>query len=251
MLDRALCICWYNLPEQSREAYLSWFHESYIPKLLQQPGVLWAAHYASAKVPPHALLRFTNDNSIPVGTDHILLVGANSSHSFAKDVRMFADGVPRKPDADLPQEDRKMLSLRIGKRTNIMIEEARVDGPEANQRETGVALSPCIQLGSFNATSPEVEEELLAWYAGSRMPSMRKLSGCLGMRKLVSVAGWAKHAVLHEFVSLEARTKHGVLHKLEGRRERGDWENRLIPKLIHEPGSPNVAFRIWPPVKLD
>ncbi len=251
MLDRALWISWYNLPDDGRDAYLSWLHGTYIPKFLRQPGVLWAAHYASAKIPPHALLRFMDDNSVPGGTDYILLFGAGSSHSFAKDARVFADPVARKPDADLPEEDRKMLSLRIGERINIMVEEARVEGPEANQRAAGTVPSPCIQLGSFNASSREVEDELLAWYAHWRMPATSKLSGCVAMRKLVSVAGWAKHGVLHEFVSLEARTKHGVLHKLGARNEGEDWDNRLIPKLIHEPGSPNIARRIWPPVKLD
>lgn len=251
MLDRALWISWYDLPEHGRDAYLSWLHGSYIPRFLRQPGVLWAAHYASAKVASHALLRFTDDKSLPGGTDYMLLFGAESSHSFAKDARMFGDTASRGPVADLLDEDRKMLSLRIGERINIMVEEARVDGPEANQRAPGAAPSPCIQLGSFNASSREVEDELLAWYAHWRMPAMKTLSGCVAMRKLVSVTGWAKHGVLHEFVSLEARTRHGVLHKSEARSEGKDWDNRLIPKLIHEPGSPNIAYRLWPPVKTD
>jgi hypothetical protein len=27
------------------------------------------------------------------------------------------------------------------------------------------------------------------------------------------------------------------------------WTDRLVRKLLHAPGSPNVAGRIWPPIK--
>ena len=247
-MDRALKISWYNLQDDGRDAYLSWLHGAYIPKVLKQPGVLWAAHYASAKIPPLPRIRYTDDKSVPVGKDYILLIGAADSHPFAKDARVFADPVPRKADADLLQEDRKMLSLRVGERINIMVEEARVDGPEANQRAAGTAPSPCIQLGSFNAISCEAEDELLAWYGRWRMPALSKLPGCVGMRKLVSVSGWAKHGVLYEFTSLQVRNERlPTLPKLYPEMEA--WTNRFIPKLIHEPGSPNIARRIWPPVK--
>jgi len=56
VLDKAIWMSWYDLPEQGREGYLSWLHETYIPKITQQPGVRWAAHYASNKVPPAARL---------------------------------------------------------------------------------------------------------------------------------------------------------------------------------------------------
>ncbi|MBI4192052.1 MAG: hypothetical protein HY525_16115 [Betaproteobacteria bacterium] len=245
-MDRALWISWYNLPGDGRDAYLAWLHGSYLPRILKQPGVLWAAHYASAKIAPHPRIRFTDDKSVPGGTDYILLLGAGNSHPFAKDVRVFVELVPRQPDTDLSDDDRNMLAMRRGERVNIMVEEARVDGPEAAQRAAGTAPGPCIQLGSFNANS--FEAELLAWYARWRMPALSKLPGCIGMRKLVSVSGWAKHGVLYEFLSLEARGEHlPTLSKLYPEMEA--WTDRFIPKLIHEPGSPNVARRIWPPVK--
>jgi hypothetical protein len=86
--------------------------------------VLWAAHYASAKVPPLPRIRYTDDKSVPGGTDYILMFGAGNSHPFAKDVRVYAGSTPRKPDADLSEEDRKMLALRIGERINIMVDMA-------------------------------------------------------------------------------------------------------------------------------
>ena len=46
-MDRGLWITWYNLPDAGRDAYLSWLHELYIPRILRRPDFLWAAHYAS------------------------------------------------------------------------------------------------------------------------------------------------------------------------------------------------------------
>ncbi|HEV7801999.1 MAG TPA: hypothetical protein VGP15_13060, partial [Burkholderiales bacterium] len=104
---------------------------------------------------------------------------------------------------------------------------------------------PCIQLGSYNANSIELEEELLAWYADWRFPTMAKLPGCIGMRKMVSTVGWAKHAVLYEFLSIEARAA-GVAQVPKLYPEMEAWTNRFIPHLVHTAGSPNVARRIWP-----
>jgi hypothetical protein len=129
-----------------------------------------------------------------------------------------------------------------------MTEEARVDGPAAGLRKGDPTPAPCIQLGSFNAGSIEGEEELLAWYADWRMPALSKLPGCVGMRKMVSVTGWAKHGVMYEFASLDARNEGmpAVARLYPGMEA---WTNRFIPKLTHAPGSPNVARRIWPTVR--
>lgn len=241
-MDRALWITWYDLPADGRDGYLSWLHGTYIPKLLKKPGFLWAAHYAWEKAFRSASrLRYVDDSTVPAGNDYILLFGAEEAHAFA-------NPVPGKLHAELPKEDREMLSMRIGERVNIFIEEARTDGPEANRREGKMALSPCIQLGSFNAGSHQSEDEVLDWYAHGRMPAMERLPGCLGVRKLVSVSGWAKHGVLYEFLSLAARNEHFPEHE-RSNPEMKAWTDRLVPTLVHAPGSPNVACRIWPPVK--
>ena len=39
---------------------------------------------------------------------------------------------------------------------------------------------------------------------------MTEQPGCVAVRKLVSVSGWAKHAILHEFTSVEARNANFV-----------------------------------------
>ena len=46
-LDRALWISWYDLPDSGRDAYLSWLHGTYMPKLVKRPGFLYAAHFKS------------------------------------------------------------------------------------------------------------------------------------------------------------------------------------------------------------
>jgi len=45
--DRGLWVTWYDLPDNGRDVYLSWLHETYLPSLLKRPGYLWAAHYAT------------------------------------------------------------------------------------------------------------------------------------------------------------------------------------------------------------
>jgi hypothetical protein len=65
---------------------------------------------------------------------------------------------------------------------------------------------------------------------------------------MVSVSGWAKHAVLYEFASLEAREEN--MPKLRTiYQEEGEWSNRFVPKLVHAPSSPVAGTRLWPPVE--
>ena len=82
-----------------------------------------------------------------------------------------------------------MLGLRVGERRNIFAEEERAPGPDARRREGGVALAPCIQLGSFNSGTWQDEDELLSWYAHFRLPSLNKMPGCIAIRKLVVCLG--------------------------------------------------------------
>jgi len=241
-MDRAIWITWYDLPEQGRDDHLAWLYGAYVPRVMAKPGMRWAAHYASEKKTVHAHDypgRFATD--IPAGNDFILLVGAEQPHDFA-------NPVPAKFHAALPPEDRAMLAMRKGERSNLFIEQARADGPEAGTRRPGEALSPCIQLGSLNVRDYREEEDMLDWYANWRVPSMATLPGCVGIRKLVSVAGWAKHGALYEFVSVEARNRHFLGYE-NSNPEMKAWGDRLVPRLLHAPESANVARRLWSTVK--
>ena len=239
-MDRALWISWYDLPDTGREAYLSWAHGTYLPAMAKRPGVLYAAHFRSVTppgVPGGGRLSHTGDPKVPGGNAYIMIVGAEDAHAFGRPS-------PRKLHATLSQEDQKMLAVRKGERVNILTDEARVDGLDAKKREARAALSPCIQLGTFQAgTADGDEDECLEWYAQCRLPNMTRLTGCVGCRKIVSVSGWAKHGVLYEFVSLAERNKHFPGHE-KGRPQDEAFTDRLVRTLLHAPGSPNVAERI-------
>lgn len=241
-IDRGVWITWYNLPERERDAHLQWLHSKYIPAVLARPGVRWAAHYASESNVKlsGAKGRLSNikDSSVPSGDRFILLFGADDAHAFARPA-------PRKFHAQLTEEDRRMLAQREGERSNIMTEEARVHGPAATQPLDKIPLSPCIQIGSFNAGDSQDEDELAEWYAGWRLKCMEKLPGCVRVRKYASVAGWAKHAILYEFTSVAARNDNFVEHE-KPYPEQDAWSDRVVRQLVHAPGSPNLARRIWP-----
>lgn len=245
-LDRAYWISWYDLPEAGRGAYLAWAHEVYMPRVLERPGVLWGAHYASepesgftplgggGRIRPRK-----HPEGVPTGDRFIMIFGGTQPH-------VFVNPGPREFHAGLPEGDRTMLALRVEERVNIMIEEARIYGPEADGPDTPPA--PCIQLGSFNAGSQEDEEEMATWYARWRLPSLRTVPGVVRVRKLVSVAGWAKHACFYEFTSLEAREQHFV-HYESPNPEMVAWSTKVVRDTIHAPGSANVARRIGLVVK--
>lgn len=79
------------------------------------------------------------------------------------------------------------------------------------------------------------------------MPAMGRTPGCVRIRKLASVSGWAKHGVLYEFVSLEARNQHFIPHE-DQHPEMKAWSDRVTKTLTHAPGSSSLAYRIWPAV---
>lgn len=243
--DRGLWITWYDLPDAGREEHVRWVHETYIPTILKRPGILWAAHYEAVK--KEALKTMNRGivrkhgislEGVPQGDRYILMFAAEHAH-------VFGDPVPSELNASLPEADRKMLAMRVGERVNVMIEAARVDGPEIKNYKGGMGPAPCIQLGSFNCQWQE-EESVMAWYAQSRMKGMGTLPGTVRTRKLASVAGWAKHGILYEYVSLEARDKY-YLALEDGKPDMKAWSDRSTIKLGHATGAGGaMACRIWP-----
>jgi hypothetical protein len=142
-----------------------------------------------------------------------------------------------------------MLALRRGVRTAIFAEEARVTGPAVATRTQGSTPAPAIQMGSFRVATLEQELDLGCWYAQYRFPYMAQMPGSVSSRKLLSVAGWAKHSVLYEFTSLEARLQNFELPHESLGSEPQEWTGRVMRFTIHAPGSPTVGRRIWPPVE--
>ena len=243
-MDKAIWANWYNLSGKDKDGYLEWLHGKFMPKVLGNPGVLWAAHYQVDQKPIGHRITRTQDPAVGTGNDYILLFAGESTHAFARDALSFARGATDRWAAQLSGEDKTMLARRTAVRVSIMTEEARVQGPECGAREGLRQPVPCIQIGSFNGPTPEIEEELLAWYADWRMASMAKMPGCLGMRKLVGTVGWNKHGVIYEFLSLEAR-KVAVASVPALYPEMEAWTNQCVPKLVHAYASPHVAERIF------
>lgn len=243
-MDRGIWAEWYDLPESGGGEVLDWLHGSYLPELLRRPGFLWAAHFEVTGGGPRMSevqekLTYTSGEAVGSGTDYVLLFGAASPH-------VFCDPSLAEIEAAQGPEAGEMLGRRLGLRTCIFSEEARVDGPEVATRGPGLTPGPAIQMGSFNANSLEAEFDLAAWYAQYRLPAMAAMKGCVGARKLVSVAGWAKHSILYEFISLEAREENFMGHEAMALDEK-EWSGRVIRYLTHAPGSPSVGRRIWPP----
>lgn len=241
-MDRALWITWYDLQESARGAYLAWLRDTYVPQQLERPGFLWAAHYASEENIVYAgqkgRLKHINDGSVPNGTRFILLFGGEQSN-------VFFEPAPGEAHARLPPADRKMLSARTGERVNIMMEQARVQGTDAGTLDPAMALSPCIQLGTFNpGPAPGDEENLIGWFAQCRLPLMTRMPGAVRTRKLVSVCGWAKHGILYEFASVAARNEISLTYEEEHYPEQARWSDRIVRTVMHAPGSPSVAHRI-------
>jgi hypothetical protein len=53
---------------------------------------------------------------------------------------------------------------------------------------------------------------------------------------------------VYEFTSLQDRAKNFRAHEAKNK-ETAEWTEVVIAKLVHAPASPNVAERIYPPVK--
>ncbi len=242
-MDQSIWATWYDLADESRASFLNWAHETYCPFLRVQPGIAWVAHYrytgggAQMELVKATAIGHTKE-AIGIGSQYVLLVGATSAHTFFK---------PTIDELPLPAGSAAMLALRQGIRTAIFTEEARVNGPEPREFGPGSTPGPAIQMGSFRMRTPEEDFDLGRWYAQYRLPFMARMPGCIATRKLIGVAGWAKHSVLYEFVSLEARLRnfeepHEAL-ALDSTR----WESKVMAGTVHTPGSPFIGERIWPP----
>ena len=115
----------------------------------------------------------------------------------------------------LTDETRRMIGLRREVYSCIFAEETRANDPEVAMRGPGITPGPAIQMGNFNVASPDAEDDVGAWYAQYRLPFMAAMPGCIGARKLLATAGWGKHSILYEFVSLEAREQYFIPHEEE------------------------------------
>lgn len=245
MMDRAIFASWYDVPAEHAAEYLAWLHERHLPAMLGRTDYLWGAHYRAVdkKQRPgtpreNALVR-AGDPAVPAGGRYVLIIGA-------RDANVFGEPDWRKLDAALPEQDRRMLAMRQGEYINIMVEAARVEGPAAKDYAQGMQPAPCIQFGNFNSDWQN-EQDMLAWYAGWRMPAMRTCPGVIRVRRLCSIAGWAKHGVFYEFETLAQRNEFFLGHEDADPAVKA-WSDHMVSQLTHAPSSSTLALRIWPPL---
>ena len=231
-MDRGIWGIGYELRDELRSEYLDWFHHVHIPDKLARPGYLWAAHYELAHVG-----KSPSDGTVK---GYLALFGGATAHAF------FNPSPGQLSQRQSPAT-RRMMGMRVQSSACILAEETRVDGPEVARRGPGMTTGPVIQMGNYNAASPAVEDDLGAWYAQERLPLLAALPGCIGARKMLATVGAYKHAILHEFVSLELRERHFAPHEAAAH-DPGTWMGRVRPQLTHAPRSPAVGRRIWPAV---
>lgn len=243
-MDLGLWATWYNLAAADQDRFLDWAHREYLPYLRAMPGVSWVAHYANEGGGPQMDQLVKNvigrtEDDIGNGTQFVILVGAASPHTFFN---------PHIPDIVWPDGFEDMLALQLGQRSALLAEVHRLSGPDGEMGTIGGPPGPYIQMGSFCMSNLDKDWELGKWYAQHRLPYMAQMPGCIATRKYVGVAGWAKHAVMYEFTSAEAR-----LQQFEVKHETHDlnsdaWHTKVLPFTRHAPGSPTIGPRLWPPV---
>jgi hypothetical protein len=235
-MDRGIWATWYDLEADGRSEYLGWLHQVHLPAMLARPGYLWAAHVENVVSPERearnqSRLTHVDDPSVPTGFSHLILYGAASPH-------VFVDPTPSELRTGMDAQAQRMLGRQLRARSCIFVEADRVEGPDAARRGPGITPGPVIQFGTFNIDALDHEAEMSAWYARSRLPLVKPQAGSVGARKLVSIAGWAKHAILYEFSSLKAAEANLA--------DSSEWTRRVVGTLIHAPHSPTIGVRVWP-----
>lgn len=244
-MSEAIWTTWYDLDDADRHAMLDWTHAGYLPWLKQQQGIAWVAHYRNVGTGPtlatyhdiagHAAV----DEGLGTGSQYVVMAGAASSYAFYK---------PNIHEAALPDGFGTQLAKRRGVRQAVLAEEMRVSGPAAGVGLPGGVPAPAIQFGTYRIRNVEEEFDLALWYAQQRMPVMARMPGAVQTRKFLCSVGWAKHAILYEFESLEARTREFEVPHESKVTDPEHWTGRIVRTTLHTPGSPVVGERIWPPV---
>jgi hypothetical protein len=159
--DRVIWATWYDLPGDGADEYLAWLHSVHLPAMLERPGYLWAAHVQNIMSPDRerqSNTTKTSDPSVPTGNAYLLLFGAAA-------VSTFVDPTPAELHASLSARERALLDRRVGARSCIFLEVARVDGPDVGKRSPGLTPGPIIQCGSFNVNSRRMSPR---WPPGTR-----------------------------------------------------------------------------------
>jgi hypothetical protein len=248
-MDRAIWAVWYDLPQGDHGDYLAWMHEEYLPWLKQKPGVAWVAHYRNAtnqhmRETLHPVIDRPSAQDTGTGSQYIQLLGA------ADPLLLFSPSLLEE-EARATGRTRAMLDRRIGAQSHAFGELFRVNGPELRLRPPGTTPGPAIQMGMLRVKRHQAKHALTSWYANDRLPLIAAMPGTISARVFSCLAGWPDFSVLYEFRSIEDRERSFEPQETDLARERAaPPQAHPIPldDLMHAPGSPQAARRIWPPV---
>jgi len=243
-MDGAIKAEWYDVDEADRDGFLGWLHGTHLPALQAAPGHAWVGHYARAPETgtsrdPGAPERvIVDDPDVPQGSQFLQVVAAASPDVF------FNPNATAEEDAGT----RAQLARRKGVRLGIFVEETRVSGPDWYRHLPGSGAPPAIQFGNYQTRTQRDDIDLAYWYRQMKLPQVTRARGCIGARKLISLAGWAKHGILYEFMDMEDGEENFEPRFREaGLGER--WTGRHVLEIvIHPPKGPLAGRRIWPPV---
>lgn len=244
-MDRAIKAEWYDLDDADRDGFLAWLHGRHLPQLQARPGHIWIGHYDRApktgtSTPPGYPARVdTDDPNVPPGSQFLLVTAAASPDVF------FDPNAAAPADA----ESEQMLARRKAYRLGIFIEETRVSGPDWYRHLSGTGAPPAIQLGNYITRGQKEDMDLALWYRQMKLPQVTRARGCIGARKLVSIAGWARHAILYEFMEM-APDEENFEQRFRDAGLNERWTGRhVLQMVIHAPNGPHAGRRIWPPVQ--
>jgi hypothetical protein len=248
-MDRAIWAVWYDLPEEGNEAYLAWMHEEYLPRLKQRPGIAWVAHYRNVTNEHmlrtlHPVMARPDAADAGTGCGYIQLVGASDP------LLLFSPSFIQQ-EARETGRDRQMLDRRIGPQSYAFGELFRVNGPELRLRPPGTTPGAAIQMGMLRLKHHEAKHALSSWYANNRLPLIAAMPGTISARVFSCLAGWPDFGVLYEFRSVQDRERSFEPQETDiavQRHSPPDAHPIPVDQLIHAPGSPQAARRIWPPL---
>jgi hypothetical protein len=240
-MDDTLQAEWYDLKDGERQEFLDWLHGTHLPRVQARNGILWVGHYGliartrkTSADPGGPLRSHVNDPTLPTGGEYLLLTAAATPDVFFD---------PHRKDEDA--ETKRWLAKRVGHRQSIFITEARVNGPEYRALMPGAGAPPAMQLGNFITRKPEDDWELGRWYRQLRFPQITRTRGCIAVRKLVGVAGWAKHGVLYEFTGMDP-DEENFEKRFRDAADTEKWEGRhVLEYVLHGPGR-HGGPRLWP-----
>ncbi|MEM7464815.1 MAG: hypothetical protein AAF362_19260 [Pseudomonadota bacterium] len=234
---------WFDLSEASKAECWAWLHETYLPAMRAAQGVAWVGHYDIVKhqdkpyidgAPPK---KETTDPAVPTGWQNVILTAAASPEVFF--------GPDNAVDA-LAETHADRLAAFENYRSAVFIEEQVVNAPEQRALPYGMGPPPAMQLGNYNANTPEDEIELARWYRAERFARVSVTRGMIRGRKLLSIAGWPKHGVLWEFTDLPEGEFTFEPRFVEADRNE-NWQGRHVLEYVtHSPSGPHAGRLVWP-----